>query len=263
MTEIDDTEEKKDQAIKEIERISNMSKETEISCLSIYERDDVISLYDVANILIRERKKLEKIKDIYNKCMTYETNNWFSQNRPEVRLINFDYNLKRLNLEIKNYFGRTISITYYKDAKFSSNFNFLFNKLGDILPEFFEQLLQFEDFETQKSTNIKSVNSKFYIDIKNDGIKVRFQDIFELQLLSKSSSRKKYEFNTNKWINNNCEEYKYKLLQNIYVKIEDCPEWMQADLYNIRENILEKEKRANKKKNNQKRKFLSFKKKNS
>ena len=117
----------------------------------------------------------------------------------------------------------------------------VFNITKDILFELYEEFDDFFDFKKQYKVNVNSINSNFLVNLNsnqiemiNDGIIIKeFINLFNNNYIIDSNM-----VYITKLFDKNREEF----LKKIYLKIDDCPKWMQEELYNIRQEQLKKEK---------------------
>lgn len=110
---------------------------------------------------------------------------------------------------------------------------------------FYDACLNYSDFNTQRSKKIKTVNSAFLVNIGKEGADVFLKNgDFKLKYRCRHIHSSKYEYNCESFniidVLCNREEAFFK---RIFVKIEDCPEWTQSLLKEIREKELLKEKK--------------------
>lgn len=251
----------------------------EIKNVLIYDKNDdkdCISIYDVVQVL----KKLYydynsvkmKYKDFFRRIITEKYDIYSS-----LIIYDFDY----VNNELKIGFTRDISKCDYKEIYFSKENEDLYitkseseygeellNILCCYLSKLYDELIKFNDYkdDSQGKYNIKSVNSKFNIDINNCGVRVFVESLnktFENGFsLYSPSYNNKYSLKCNSGLVNEAINGKeQEIFKRIFVRIEDCPQWSQTVLHEIRENQLSEEEKIEKEKQKRlelKRKILSF-----
>lgn len=107
--------------------------------------------------------------------------------------------------------------------------------LGSVLSELYNFYIQYWQFYYQSSYDVKSVNSRFLVDISNYKSSITFGTDFKL------------EFRTFEDVSCMCLDdvlaaitgKEEEILKKVFVKIKDCPEWMQPILREIRQKELE------------------------
>jgi len=152
----------------------------------------------------------------------------------------------------------------YIDELRGKNFfdNQILTVIGDEMLALYDYQLMCEDKRVQNSYSVKTLNSEFYSNIsrsyveiylENDGIKR-----FDINLYS-YSDRVKCKCTSSKLMQLLKREY-IKFYSNIFVKIEDCPEWMQSSLIKMREEQLLKQVKEKKKRRRREvlRKFFNI-----
>jgi len=245
----------------EIEKVFNFSKEKETTCMSIFDRDDIISLYDIGLLLQKENEKLSDIKVEYINMIEDAYRKKKDDNKVGVYFDKFDYSDKRLKLSFKKY-----SFTEYVEHTFCKkdgilvlessilNDDDVLPAAGEFISEFFDKLLEFKNLNEQKSKRINPLNSSFIIDISSSGIEIYteeykflYDSIFELRLFLDYKGRNNYNCKCNynsvvSLIDNKEDE----LFKKIYIRISDCPEWMHRSLYEERKRQLEIENQERK-----------------
>ena len=99
-------------------------------------------------------------------------------------------------------------------------------------------------YNSKSKNDVKSVNSKFDIDISQYGVKVLVKPNDKINKgfeLFSPGYENKYLLKSNSNILNFALKGKEEeVLKRIFVKISDCPEWSQSMLYEIRQKQLEK-----------------------
>lgn len=213
--------------------------------MEINDNQDIISLYDILKLFDNKfwefwEKRHQFENDIYYNWKWYSflsVNPFFSK---------FDYNTNQLQISISG-----IKFSYKKEnddvvlCKPSHEGQQILGESSDFISKFYDECLMYTEFNTQTSNNIKSVNSLFTINIFNEGI-----DLFLPNMGFKMNYRfYRYEENGYRYECNSDEFIKQihgnedELLKKIFVNINDCPNWVQSELYKKRKKQLKKEKR--------------------
>lgn len=115
-------------------------------------------------------------------------------------------------------------------------------EIGEEISAIYDYLLESEDINNAHIKTMESVNSKFCVSIYlGVGISESF---YELPLVQTYSFSDKIVYRCN---STTCMNYLqknvYKIYKKIFVRIDDCPEWMRDRLYRIRqEQLVEAEK---------------------
>lgn len=115
--------------------------------------------------------------------------------------------------------------------------------LKDTLSDLYDLLEQYRNFEKQYNYGFKSINSNFLINVDQYGIRIYsrsqsnpFGRDFELKA---NCYNNEYEYDCNsKVLINAIRGKETEVLKSVFVRIEDCPEWSQSMLYEIRQNQL-------------------------
>lgn len=237
---------------------------------------DCISLYSVAKLLRTLYKDHYNVRKEYKTKLDEEMKKEYGWTATTI-IENFDYKIKELTVGFSIDGGRNYKMAHYNKendklqlSKARYNLGkFYFKDYEDILSDLYDAFLPFENFNNINfySQNINCVDSTFKANIysyridifvHNDDID-RIHDYFRIEALSLGN-----EYNSSS-INKEVEEIfsgiENRYFKKIFVKISDCPEWMQEELYKIRQDQLKlKEENNNKMKNEKKliKKLFSF-----
>ena len=215
-----------------------------------------ISLYDIANIIRYYEKKYEQtIKEYTSICKKI-----LKQNSEDASIIihNFDYQNNELEIAYKDWLDKYKHITFKKEngdlyitrseGLFSQE---IFNSIGNYLSDLYDELMKFKDYKNFEKAihDIKPVNSNFLVYIGNFGVDIHsisnylFALDYDFELRAHNfNSEYSYGCNSNN-ILSILKGNEDLLFKKIYVKIDDCPNWIKEDLYNVRKKQLEEEKR--------------------
>ena len=128
--------------------------------------------------------------------------------------------------------------------------------IGDEISELYDYQVKIRYKEKEPTVYVKAVNSSFSVAMGYFGV-----DIYNGKILNSTFKVEMYSYSGN--INYNCNSASlmqllkgnvYELYKKIFVKIDDCPKWMQEELYEIRrQQVIEEEKERQKKLKKQKR----------
>lgn len=224
--------------------------------------EDIVSIFDVALLMQQARAKYDSIKDTYGTYNSYINSvlkDRFSRSALLI-LYDFDYKNKQLKVGFK-YIGDDFDeITFEKkddDLYIAKSENVLWDKdilalVGSELSKAYDMFMELADFKCESNHKVKPINSNFLVGISSYGVNIytisstnQFMHDFELYLPSYSTSYK-YDCNSTSVIST-IKGQENKLFQSIYVNIDDCPEWSQEKLREIRKSQVEKEKKKQKK----------------
>ena len=262
-------EESKFTSYKPITSKTEILEEVKKVLLSPKNKDNnCISLYDVLMILKKLNNEYESIKKRYQNIMGYMVKNKIGDSSL-VCFHDLDFEKKIIHISFKRYrsgdwddiyFAKqngdlyvVKSESYYTDE--------LFSALCSTLSEMYDELLKYADYQDYKYTKAyrKPVNSNFNIKISYHGVWISVKDFAnkyknKLELFA-PSYKNGYELDCNSSIVNEAFNGKEtEILKRIFVKIEDCPEWCQSKLYEIRQQqLIEEEKLQEKEMKKQKR----------
>lgn len=244
-----------------LESISNIENMEELLKSDEPLEEDCVSLYDVFLLTQQfycEYKAYErKIRKLINDKLKAIDEGFY------VILYDMDYSTRLSHLVVvKNkkvlcdyeeiFFGKGEKGIYIDELKGKKFFNDqILTIIGDEMLKFYDYQLMCEDKRMQNSCYVKTLNSEFYSNISRSYVEIYLENNgvrkFEINLYS-YSDRVKCKCSSSKLMQLLKREPK-KLYSNIFVKIEDCPEWMQSSLIQIREEQLlklEKEKKKRK-----------------
>lgn len=218
---------------------------------------ECISLYDVSIIL----KKLRYEYDRINKTYEDRLNDIIGRNfnlGGNIIIHDFDYKNEILNASF-----RKLGFGDYKNISFSKENGDLYvvkseicysqeilKVLGPTLSELYDKFLEYSDYKDYKKStlDIKPVNSRFSVKISNAGLSIFLKNLrnsfvrnFEL---SSSCYLRGYELNCNSsLVGDAIKEKEQEIFKRIFIKISDCPIWLQDTLYDFRKNQLAEEKK--------------------
>lgn len=226
-----------------------------------------ISLYDVAYLLKRKKCGYERNKNSFDDYFHYVIKSRFGSSSSIV-VYDFDYDKNEMRIGIRNndlygdydeiVFAKKGEDLYVKRAETNKWKAILFT-LGDDLSELYDKLIQYKNFKKQNKYYLKSVNSNFLVNVSFHGVNMFLENplsffIHDFQLDSLSyKSGYNCECNSNAVIST-IRGKENEIFKKIVIRIDDCPEWMQTQLYEIRQNqLLEAQRKLKVERKKQKR----------
>ena len=226
---------------------------------------DCISLYSVTKLLRTLYKEYNNTKKTYKTKLDEEIKKEYGWTATTT-IENFDYKNKELTVGFSIDDGRNYKMAHYnKENEFQklqlskTKYNlgkFYFKGYEDILSNLYDDFLPFEDFRNINfyKEKITTVNSTFKANIYNYRVDIfvhnddidHLHDYFRIEALTLGN-----EYNCDS-INNEVEELfsniEERFFKKIFVKINDCPEWMQKELSKIRQEQLKPKEEIKKEK---------------
>ena len=257
--------------LEELKKIIQFSNSVETNNNSFWENDTVIPLADVLNLVRQKNNEYSKMKDHY-KELASEKYKEVAADSAYVYIRDFDYRNNRLNIAFSPYsMSNWICYSFYKkqgdlvaekEDKYRSEEKGVI-AISDIALKMYNEFEKYRDFAVQRSVNIPTINSRLIVNIDEYGVNLSTPTRF-FSLCAKSyKDDYDYECTSNN-IASTIKGNENLIFQNAYVRIKDCPLWMQADLYKKRTEAIEKEKQNKEnmaKKEEKRQKKLEFKKK--
>lgn len=217
---------------------------------------DCISLYDIAQLLKIKSNEYKSDKHSFEKHFDYVIESRYGSSSSIV-VYDFDYDKDELRIGFKyweNYdkiiFAKKDEDLYVKESESSRGKDILV-ALGDSLSKLYDKFIQYRDIKQQNSYRIKPVNSNFLVDVSYYGVDIfvnggEFRIIKEFEL-SSHSYETGYDYDCNSsTVINALKGNEDELFKRIFVMIDDCPEWMQEQLYEIRQNQLVEQQKMGK-----------------
>lgn len=236
--------------LEEIKKLIEPVEQIEETMVSLDDNDSIISLSEVLKLLRFTYKQHNSLKDKYEEEATskYRTS---STDSSHVYIRDYDYSKEKLQVAFSPYsFSNWIYYYFYKkdnDLISQKEENGRSEDKGvvatsETILKYMNELEQYRGFNTQKSVNIPTINSRFIVKIDRYGIELSTPTRY-FSLDAKSyKDEYDYECNSNNIatvIKNN----ENLIYDKTLVRIKDCPEWMHADLYRIRKESVAKEKK--------------------
>lgn len=223
------------------------------------ENSDCISLYDISKLIERKYQNFAE----YKKQIENQIKNIMKKKYPEC--IIFISGISGLNYE-KNeleicFSKKCFRLDDYEDIIFSKKDDDLYLKrsesnigkeilyeAGNILSELYDELLKYKDFFTEREYGIIVQNSIFSVDISGNQVRFLVENLeFELSYGNGLYDYKYYHYCNSNTIINAIKGNEDKIFKKVFVKINDCPKWIQSDLYKIKQKQFEEEQQRIKK----------------
>lgn len=233
------------------ENIKTIRQIEKIVTSGINKDETCVSLYDIGVLLTTYRTEYEMRK---NNILQYgrEGNEMFPSN---IHILDFDSNSKeliighgKLSIIGKTYIGKQYDLTYVR-GDFADDFRAVCARNNIKIPELYNKFFEFSPFLEQYSSGISVVDSTFKVDINKSGLSLYRKSSMNPQ---ECDFKVTYEMSEHKrGYNYECDSAKIvdsirgnekELLKSVFVKIEDCPEWMRPALYSRRLEQLSNEK---------------------
>lgn len=216
--------------------------------------NNCISIYDIKELLRKKRRKMQQIEEKYVtkikerlKVKLHEDSciikcNKCYQNELKLTFIFCDFNQEDDGWQ-QIYFSKKDDIVYLTKVK-GNDALVVFNTLKDILGDLYDEYDNFSDYTKYYKFHINPVNSNFdflisggvlhpYIEICTFNL---FGSIYSPTFWLKYSSNGDY-YNSGCIYNEIRDIVKgneNKIFKKICVNIEECPEWMKQELYDLR-----------------------------
>ncbi len=222
---------------------------------------DSVCLFDVVKVMIKKYLEYDTLKREYQD----KINDAINEKLPDTYTMIHDYDYDKNTLRLSfRYFKK------YDDICFRKNNNDLYisssettrdkevlQAAGKYISELYGRFNNYRDFIKQAQYNIKSVNSNFDVDISSYGVTIEYakQDYNGRDLKLKFRSyTNTFDPDCNSLeVLNTIFGNEVALFKNIYIKIDDCPEWTKEELTNMREKEIRED--------NKRQKRLEFKRK--
>ena len=256
---------RRDTSVKKLE--CKQEIKAEIARLLVEEKPndpDMVSIYDIMKLLIEYEGRYKVLEDKYNKELTsllakkpipslvYE--------KPEISINEIKGNDSGNQIET---FARwrsplldTIVLSEedtngdkdYYISKSEDRFGRmgLLNRISDKLPEMFDDFRPYFPFKSQSQYHMGTNSKLFKANINCNGVYIYHNldenNLFDHNFKMNGLSNGKYFYDFNSVeLMNFLKEHSDELFKSIFVKIDDCPEWMRERLHQIRNEQLEQE----------------------
>ena len=191
--------------LEEVKRVLLSSQSEEKSCISIYDRDDIISLDKVIKIVREKKKKYEQIKDDYEEKMKllYSSKEGSSSH---IYINDFDFDSNELRISFTPYSLGTYTYIRFKKTSDGDMTGIRESGYGDMdeimvicgeeISKAYDALYKFCDFKKQRNRELRPVNSRFIVDVDYYGVELKsYSNVFKL-IFKSYSDEDKYECNS-------------------------------------------------------------------
>lgn len=211
-----------------------------------------ISLYDILNLIKKENYQYNKTKESYESQLEHIINSKYAD--VGIIVYGFDYDTNELKIGF-SYFDDYDKINFAKKdgdlfitQSETHRGNDVLAVLGDTLSNLYDVFEQYRDFKKQYNFGFKSINSNFLIDVSQYGVNIyarsKVNDFGRDFKLKAYSYKNEYEYDCNSNVVISAfRGQEVEILKRVFVRIEDCPEWSQPVLYEIRQNQLAEEQK--------------------
>lgn len=208
-----------------------------------------ISLHDVWTISNKRQKELHALQEPYQEKILQAIHEKISE-YAYTKLYNFNYYKNELTLFFQWYelrgtitFSKKDNQIYIKEANCPIE-NKILITIEDTLTKLYDECIKYSTFENQDKHCIKPINSSFYIDITQSYIKIQNTNLLQPDFqLKKTIENSEYTYycNSNEVLNI-IKDNETEILKKLFIKIKDCPEWMQEELHELRKQQLQQQK---------------------
>lgn len=201
----------------------------------------LISLYDalvLANSKYCEFRVMKLYYDwaINNRFSTFES----------MEFIGFNYNDNEIYFTLNHFTGtklfkfkknsnNEIYISFSNDSYMSA---MALKKAEDLISKFYDRLVDFRYFKEENKSTIYPVNSNFLakINCNRVGISLAYPEYLTNNFnLEFEYAKKIFSCSPSLKLKRSISE---ELFKSILIKIDDCPEWMKKELYNIKQKQI-------------------------
>ena len=218
---------------------------------------DCISLFDIAQVLKKMRHDYNMIEKRYSSQFKSIIKNAFGDNS-DIVIYDFDYKKKFLEIGFKRWSsGNYDKICFTKQnddlyiVKSESWYDEeVFTELSSELSKLYDELISFANYKDDANAkyDTESVNSNFGVDISHYGagifVKSKINSYSKDFKLFSPSYDNDYSIECNSSIINEAfKDKESEIFKRIFVKIDNCPIWSQAILYETRQKQLTEERR--------------------
>lgn len=244
--------EKTKEILCELKKILETTKIKDDGQISIY--DECISLYDIGRVRSKEYAKYKKTKERLKIKLENILKHKFGENAKAI-IYDFNFNDKILSIGFTKYgnyidcdtmaFKKSNNNLYLKEADSYVWGQEILECCKDFLSNTYDEFIKFHDLFTQNKHRISMINSKLNVVIVESHIKIEkenpqniFKPYFALIFFSDSIVKKINSIDVQDIVKNN----ELELFKRAFVMIQDCPKWMQKELYETRKKQISEEK---------------------
>lgn len=210
--------------------------------------DDIISLLSVANLLKNKSFEYTEMNAKYESILdAMIKDNISSSSYICIHRFNYENNLLLISF---NFYGLGyVDITFSKKdnqlvilKSETRKSNEVLKCMGDVISEYYDKLLEYRDFNQDFVSNCIPINSNFFVRIGFSCVEIESSAVFSFSDFElRKNANGDYKCNCSSHnIRNIVNGNEDNIFDNIFVKIKDCPKWMQQSLKQIRQEQLEK-----------------------
>ena len=223
----------------EYARITSPELYENMECNSDYTKNPaIINVFELYQFFINKSKEYkERIKEFNDAADRVQIFGWYN-----IRFDEFDYETNYFTFKDSSddkysFLKKDGDLIFVSNVQGNGKFVHMF---GTIVNEHYDYFLGCKDYYTQ-SAKVQPIHSIFSITISKEELTLSYGD-FEL----------KFDFNSDGY-RYKCSSFKVmetlsgheqELFKNIYIRIQDCPEWSQEGLYAFRKRNLEVKQQA-------------------
>lgn len=236
--------------LEEIKRVFLIDENESNSCISIYDADYITPLYEVLKALREKENSYAAMKKSYEDKIESEYQSRY-HNNGHCFTSGFDHDTHKLKMAFSTYsFGDYHYVELYKkdgDLKAERidgyvNTEEILLSAGNYISEAIDEYQEYDEFKLQRCEDIRTINSKFKVDISSYGVLLKSSgNNFSLNMKSYTDEP---DYSCSSYnITSLLDKKENELLKKIYVRIDDCPEWMHGILFERREIVLKEKER--------------------
>lgn len=230
------------QILEEVKSILTSEKNLESDC---------ISLYDIAVLMSKTNHKYDNTVKKYEEDIEYLTNE-------KIIIYDFDYDYNELMIGVKSYgkvykkiiFKKKNGDLYISKAEYNWAKDIL-ESAGTEISKLYDDFLEYKNYKEDNRYGVKPINSNFLVDISYHGVSIcatnksfNSSNDFELSFPEYYDENHEYKYDCNSTkVMDALKGSEKQIFKRIFVKIDDCPKWMQEKLYKKRQKELAKEEK--------------------
>ena len=222
-------------------------------CTPIALNENYISLFDIYTVIVNKNNEFKIKENFFEKIIRDTITEHFSEDSRCVFYgLNFANNEISMGFErysgdwdyAKIVFAMHNEDLYLKSSE-SSYGQEIFQILNEVIFNAYNELITYKSFKEESAYNIKTMNSSFFANIYDTGVDLRDNQSLSPNFeLTKKSFKDEYTYDCNsRIILNTIKGQEDEIFKCTFVKIEDCPNWMQKLLYEIRKEQIENKKK--------------------
>lgn len=230
--------------------------------LTMSENNDIeyVSLHDVIILDRKIESDYDSIEKKYSSILKNNLMNKFGSSS-SICIHNFDYEKNLLHISFRRWNGNDYDDIYLTKTdgdlhvvKSESCWtDEVFSAISSTLSKMFDEYILYKEFKNwnRSKNGVKPINCNFFSDINCYGVSIyvpspsnRFQN--EFKLFAPSYDPKYTTECNSSTVMDVIKGNESEIFKRIYVKISDCPLWMQGILYSERKKQVEEIKKAEK-----------------